>query len=106
MGRKARNTGHKALRARAIVGLADYVGWEQRAWRILHGRAGHGGGAAVLLAYDAVCVLLAAAFPDGGKGLREANTTPLTPAGGGSVHRYADDRRRSRTVFGISSPRI
>jgi hypothetical protein len=31
-GRKARNTGHKALRARAIADLADYIGWE-RPWR-------------------------------------------------------------------------
>src|SRR6266851_8087037 len=28
IGRKARNTGHKALRARAIAGLADVIGWE------------------------------------------------------------------------------
>src|SRR6185369_16094585 len=27
IGRKARNTGHKALRARAIVDLADAIGW-------------------------------------------------------------------------------
>ena len=29
MGRKARNTGHKALRARAVVDLADHIGWER-----------------------------------------------------------------------------
>ena len=29
IGRKARNTGHKAIRARAITDLADFVGWER-----------------------------------------------------------------------------
>ena len=28
-GRKARNTGHKALRARAVADLADFIGWDQ-----------------------------------------------------------------------------
>ena len=50
IGRKARNTGHKALRARAVVDLADYIGWERAHGVYLHGRARHGGRAAVLLA--------------------------------------------------------
>src|SRR6266581_4225150 len=29
VGRKARNTGHKALRARAVLDLADVLGWER-----------------------------------------------------------------------------
>src|SRR5499433_2637037 len=29
IGRKARNTGHKALRARAVSDLADIIGWER-----------------------------------------------------------------------------
>src|SRR5438132_676331 len=29
IGRKARNTGHKAIRARAITDLADFIGWER-----------------------------------------------------------------------------
>src|SRR5437762_4376159 len=29
IGRKARNTGHKALRARAVADLADFIGWDQ-----------------------------------------------------------------------------
>src|SRR5262245_65949887 len=29
VGRKARNTGHKALRARAVTDLADTIGWER-----------------------------------------------------------------------------
>ena len=30
--------------------------------------------------YDAACVTMAAEFPDAGKGLKQTNTTPLTPA--------------------------
>ena len=29
IGRKARNTGHKAIRARAVTDLANYIGWEK-----------------------------------------------------------------------------
>src|SRR5207247_2467241 len=29
IGRKARNTGHKAIRARSITDLADFIGWER-----------------------------------------------------------------------------
>jgi len=29
IGRKARNTGHKALRARAVTDLAGFIGWER-----------------------------------------------------------------------------
>ena len=50
MGRKARNTGHKALRSRAVVDLADCIGWERAHGVLLHRRAGHGGRAAVLFA--------------------------------------------------------
>ncbi len=79
MGRKARNTGHKALRARAIADLADFVGWEQAHGVFYTGVPDMAVGPLYYSAYDAACVILAAAFPDGGKGLREANTTPLTP---------------------------
>ena len=41
-GRKARNTGHKALRARAVVELADLDRLGARARRLLHRRARHG----------------------------------------------------------------
>ncbi len=47
MGRKARNTGHKALRARAVVDLADYIGWERAHGVYSYRRAGHGDRAAV-----------------------------------------------------------
>ena len=29
IGRKARNTGHKAIRARSIIDLANFVGWDR-----------------------------------------------------------------------------
>jgi hypothetical protein len=80
MGRKARNTGHKALRARAIADLADFVGWEQAHGVFYTGVPDMAVGPLYYSAYDAACVILAAAFPDGGKSLRETNTTPLTPA--------------------------
>ena len=50
IGRKARNTGHKALRARAVVDLADVHRLGARARRVLYRRAGHGGRSALLLA--------------------------------------------------------
>ena len=78
MGRKARNTGHKALRARAIADLADFVGWEQAHGVFYTGVPDMAVGPLYYSAYDAACVILAAAFPDGGKSLRETNTIPLT----------------------------
>ena len=105
MGRKARNTGHKALRARAIADLAEFVGWERAHGVFYTGVPDMAVGPLYYSAYDAACVILAAAFPDVGKKLRETNETPLTPGRGGGVRRSADDRRRSRPC-GISSPRI
>ena len=80
MGRKARNTGHKALRARAIVDLADSVGWERAHGVFYTGVADMAVGPLYYSGYDAACVILAAAFPDTGKQLREANQIPLTEA--------------------------
>jgi hypothetical protein len=79
-GRKARNTGHKALRARAITGLADYVGWDNAHGVFYTGVPDMAVGPLYYSFYDSVCVILAEAFSDGGKSLREANKTPLTPA--------------------------
>ena len=79
-GRKARNTGHKALRARAITGLADYVGWDNAHGVFYTGVPDMAIGPLYYSAYDAACVVLGEAFPDGHKHLREANKTPLTPA--------------------------
>jgi len=80
MGRKARNTGHKALRARAIVDLADSVGWERAHGVFYTGVPDMAVGPLYYSGYDAACVILAAAFPDTGKQLREANQIPLTEA--------------------------
>src|SRR6185312_3853505 len=80
INRKARNTGHKALRARAIVDLADSVGWERAHGVFYTGVPDMAVGPLYYSAYDAACVILAAAFPDTGKQLREANQIPLTEA--------------------------
>ena len=47
IGRKARNTGHKAIRARSITDLADFIGSLSRG--LSHGRSGHGDRSALLL---------------------------------------------------------
>jgi hypothetical protein len=87
MGRKARNTGHKALRARAIVDLAESVGWERAHGVFYTGVPDMAVGPLYYSAYDAACVIIAAAFPDLGKSLRETNQTPLTP---GQVDAFVD----------------
>ncbi len=86
-GRKARNTGHKALRARAITGLADYVGWDDAHGVFYTGVPDMAVGPLYYSAYDAACVTLAEAFPDGHKHVAEANKTPLTPM---EVEAYID----------------
>jgi len=78
IGRKARNTGHKALRARAVVDLADYVGWERAHGVYYTGVPDMAIGPLYYSAYDAACVSLTEAFPDAGKSLRETNNEPLT----------------------------
>src|SRR5215475_15180583 len=79
-GRKARNTGHKALRARAVTELADLIGWERAHGVYYMGVPDMAIGPLYYSMYDAACVTVAAEFPDAGKGLRETNQTPLTPA--------------------------
>ena len=79
MGRKARNTGHKALRSRAVVDLADYIGWERAHGVYYTGVPDMAIGPLYYSLYDAACVTLTEAFPDAGKSLRQTNHTPLTP---------------------------
>ena len=79
IGRKARNTGHKALRARAVVDLADVIGWDQARGVYYIGVPDMAVGPLYYSLYDAACVTIAAEFPDAGKSLKTANTTPLTP---------------------------
>ena len=80
IGRKARNTGHKALRARAVVDLADFIGWERAHGVFYTGVPDMAIGPLYYSAYDAACVKLTEAFPDGGKSLKQTNKIPLTPA--------------------------
>ncbi|MGE0221662.1 MAG: hypothetical protein AB7F35_09130 [Acetobacteraceae bacterium] len=77
-GRKARNTGHKALRARAIVDLADYVGWERGHGVYYTGVPDIAVGPLYYSAYDAACVLVTEEFPNAGADLEQTNTTPLS----------------------------
>jgi hypothetical protein len=77
IGRKARNTGHKALRARAVADLADFIGWDQAQGVYYMGVPDMAVGPLYYSLYDAACVVLAAEFPaDAGKGL-VANTGAL-----------------------------
>lgn len=79
IGRKARNTGHKALRARAIVDLADYIGWDRAHGVFYTGVPDMAVGPLYFSAYDAACVLTTDEFPNAGKDLEKTNTTPLSP---------------------------
>ena len=56
IGRKARNTGHKALRARAVVDLADYIGWERSHGVFYMGVPDMAVGPLYYSLYDAACV--------------------------------------------------
>jgi hypothetical protein len=80
IGRKARNTGHKALRARAVVDLADTIGWERARGVYYIGVPDMAVGPLYYSLYDAACVIVAADLPDAGKRLAQTNATPLTPA--------------------------
>ena len=56
-GRKARNTGHKALRARAVVELADLIGWERAHGVYYIGVPDMAVGPLYYSLYDAACVV-------------------------------------------------
>lgn len=78
-GRKARNTGHKALRARAVTDLADFIGWDLAQGVYYIGVPDMAVGPLYYSIYDAACVVVAE-LPDAGKKFEETNQTPLTPA--------------------------
>ena len=80
IGRKARNTGHKALRARAVLDLADFMGWDRSHGVYYIGVPDMAIGPLYYSLYDAACVTVTAEFPDAGKTLKQTNHTPLTPA--------------------------
>ncbi len=79
-GRKARNTGHKAMRARAVTDLADLTGWERSHGVFYMGVPDMAIGPLYYSLYDAVCVRMSSEFADAGTTLEETNRTPLTPA--------------------------
>jgi hypothetical protein len=80
IGRKARNTGHKALRARAVTDLADFIGWERAQGVYYIGVPDMAVGPLYYSAYDAACVVATNDLPDAGKNLAQTNHTALTPA--------------------------
>jgi hypothetical protein len=80
IGRKARNTGHKAIRARAITDLADFIGWERSQGVYYMGVPDMAIGPLYYSLYDSVCVRMASEFPDSGISLKQTNQTPLSPA--------------------------
>jgi hypothetical protein len=80
IGRKARNTGHKSIRARAITDLADFIGWDRAHGVFYTGVPDMAIGPLYYSLYDAACVTMTDAFPDdAGKHLKQTNQTPLTP---------------------------
>ncbi len=80
IGRKARNTGHKALRARAVADLADVIGWERATGVYYMGVPDMAIGPLYYSLYDAACVTMTNDFPDAGKQLKDTNVAPLSPA--------------------------
>jgi hypothetical protein len=81
IGRKARNTGHKSIRARAITDLADFIGWDRAHGVFYTGVPDMAIGPLYYSTYDEACVTLTEAFPeDAGKSLKQTNQMPLTPA--------------------------
>jgi hypothetical protein len=80
IGRKARNTGHKAIRARAVTDLANYIGWEKSHGVFYMGVPDMAVGPLYYSLYDAASVHIGAAFEDAGKSLESTNKTPLNPS--------------------------
>jgi hypothetical protein len=80
IGRKARNTGHKALRARAIADLADFIGWDRAQGVHYMGVPDLAIGPLYYSLYDAACVTVANELPEAGKQTAQTNDMPLTPA--------------------------
>jgi hypothetical protein len=80
IGRKARNTGHKAIRARAVTDLANYIGWERSHGVFYMGVPDMAVGPLYYSLYDHACVHINAEFPeDAGKNLKKTNQTRLSP---------------------------
>jgi hypothetical protein len=80
IGRKARNTGHKAIRARAVTDLANYIGWEKSHGVFYMGVPDMAIGPLYYSAYDSASVRMVAEFEDAGNSLEVRNQIPLSPA--------------------------
>lgn len=80
ISRKARNTGHKAIRARAVTDLANYIGWEKSHGVFYMGVPDMAVGPLYYSLYDSASVRINAEFPDGGVNLEATNKTPLSPS--------------------------
>ena len=104
MGRKARNTGHKALRARAVVDLAEHIGWERAHGVYYTGVPDMAIGPLYYSLYDAACVTMTEAFPDAGKSLKQTNQSKLTAEQVEDMVRLLMEAMRRRC--GTRSPRI
>jgi len=70
IGRKARNTGHKAIRARSITDLAEFIGWERSHGVYYMGVPDMAIGPLYYSLYDAVCVRMNGEFADGAESFR------------------------------------
>src|SRR5438045_1842548 len=79
IGRKARNTGHKALRARAVTDLAEFIGWDRSRGVYYIGVPDMAVGPLYYSLYDAACVTVTNELPDAGKHLAQTNHTLLSP---------------------------
>src|SRR5437763_6353319 len=80
LGRNARNTGHKALRARAVTDLANYIGWDNSQGVYYMGVPDMAIGPLYYSLYDAACVRIPAEYhEDNCKNLKQTNQTPLSP---------------------------
>lgn len=79
IGRKARNTGHKSIRARATMDLADFIGWERAHGVFYTGVPDMAIGPLYYATYDTACITMTETFEDAGTNLQQTNETPLTP---------------------------
>ncbi len=97
IGRKARNTGHKAIRARAVTDLADFIGWESAHGVFYMGVPDMAVGPLYYSLYDFGVRPAHRRVPeDAGKSLPQTNQTPLSAGRGRGDDRAADGGRRGR----------
>jgi hypothetical protein len=78
--RKVRHIGHKAIRTRSMLDLADWVGWEHAHPFFYVGVPDLGNAPIFHSLYDHASVLLGVTFKGRQYGLHETNAAPLTEA--------------------------